>query len=132
MNRKKKVLPEASYVGVARRVLVASQLKDKAAHDEIEAKRECASLMHSVHVTEFPLGVEGKTYTVKLERKWAKRINVRKLYTLVASGEITLDEFFDCIEAPIKAVEETLGEERADTLKESFQKGLDLVITPTE
>lgn len=127
--RRPRPLPEASYISLARRVLVASQLKQKAADDELQAKRECATSMHSVHMTEFDMNVEGKDYSVKLARRWVEQINVRKLYTLLANGEITLDEFLDCIEAPIKSVEETLGDDRVAFLKENVKKGLDLQIT---
>lgn len=129
-SRRQTSLPEGSYIPLARRVLVAQQLKQKAADEEIQAKRECATQMHAVNIREFPLVVEGKQYDVKLARRTVDQINTRKLYTMLSAGEITLDEFFDCIEAPVKNVSETLKEDQVKFLQETVQKGLDLLITP--
>lgn len=127
----KKEALEASYIPLAKRVLTAQRLKEQARTDEIAAKRSCASAMNAFHVKQFSVNVEGQTYQAKLERKERQRINTRKLYVLLSSGEITLDEFFDCIVAPIEAVSETLGKDRVRYLLETYKTGLDLTFTPT-
>lgn len=132
MNQSPRQPLEADYIPLARRALVASQLKAQASDEEIAAKRSCASAMHSVNVTEFPLVVEGKRYNAKLERPWGKRINVRKLYTMVRADEISLEDFLDCITATPKAVEEILGESAVTRTIEDVKLGLNLTFSEEE
>jgi hypothetical protein len=128
MNQARR-LPEGNYIPLARRVLVAQQLKAKAAEDELSAKRSCASAMHSVDMTEFEFSVEGSRYKASLERKYKREVNVRKLYTLLANNELTIDEFLSCIEAPLSKVNEVLAPDTVSYLCDSVKGGLDLYIT---
>ena len=132
-----KKLRHGKYIDLARAVLTNQTAVDKATGRLQRFKRECASAMHNVGVKtfsfpEFDNPIEGQLnrhFRAALERPWGRRIHLRRLYTLHASGEITIDEFLDCISSSYKAVEDTLGEERAKGLLETYQKGLDLVIT---
>lgn len=120
---------EADYIPLARRVLTAQRLKEKAQADELDAKRQCATKMHAAPVSSFEFTHDGKTFEAVLGRPIATRVSIRKLYTLLGNGEITLDQFFDCVIAPEKAVLETLGEDELARVQETYGKGLDLVIT---
>lgn len=120
--------PEASYIEKAKEVVLANLLLDSAKANLRRLRQETASAMHGVSVADFEFVLAGKELSASLERPKGQRINIRKLYTLLSSNEISLEEFFDCIEAPLLNVQETLGTERAAFLTETYQKGLDLVI----
>ena len=120
---------EGAYIPQARRALVAHNLRLKAHDEELEAKRACAQAMSRVSVREFTLEVEGQRYKAKLKRPLAERVSVKKLYTLVREGTLSLDDFLECVTANEKFVEETLGEDRTKALKEEYRKGLDLVFS---
>ena len=124
----KKPPVEADYILQARRLVTANRLKNQAARDEADAKKKCVQSMHSVDVKAFDFINGNTSYHAKLDRPDGNRINVRKLYTMVQANEVTLDEFFDCITASQKAVEETLGKAVVSRLLEDYKKGLDLII----
>lgn len=128
MSRPKNNTIEAIYIPLARRALTASRLREKAREDEIQAKREAATAMHSVKMPTFEMDADGKKYEVRLERPWATRINVRKLYVLVQLGEFSLDDFLECISAPFDTVAAAIGDDKAEKLQETYRKGLDLII----
>lgn len=127
---------EAPYVSLARSIVAATESEQKARDRKINYKRECAKAMHAVRMTYFTFyefaqdrkGKVNRLFKLTLERPKAERINVRKLYVMLQNGDLTMDEFFDCIVAPIKMVEEQLGEEIAKSLTETYEKGLDIVI----
>ena len=125
---------EGTYISLARSVLFIQNKIKQLKEEENTFKRSCASSMQISKVFKFHFKDPdtGKTHTASLERPWAKRIHTRKLYTLLASGEITLDEFLDCIVAPQKAVEETLGESVANSLLEDYKKAYTLIISEGE
>ena len=126
----KKVI-EGTYIPLARYLQKALVKREYYTEKVKESKRACASAMQSVKVRSFDFrSDDGHLFNASLERPKAERIHKRRLYVLLASGEITLDEFLDCITASHKAVSETLGEEIANELLETYEKGLDLVIRP--
>lgn len=130
-HQHRRKLPEADYIPQARRALLAHTLRERAAEDELQAKRACASAMNTHHIREFEFANdEGKRFKAKLKRPLAQRVSVRKLYTLVREGVLSLDDFLDSVTANDQIVEETLGEDRTKSLMEEYRKGLNLVITP--
>lgn len=138
-SHKRNTLPvEAEYISLARCVLSCQEKVEEFTRKTLEFKRQCASKMHAVNVTSFefkkydrpyPHQEKGNNFEAVLGRPIATRVSVRKLYTLLGNGEITLDQFFDCVIAPEKAVLETLGEDELARVQETYEKGLDLVIT---
>lgn len=121
---------EAAYIPQARRVVTAQRLKAAAANDEHEAKLAAARSMNSVQVREFDFEAEGKRYHADLTRPSAERISPVKLYVLVKEGEISVDDFLECVSVNETLATELLGESRVKEVMEIYRKGLDLVITP--
>jgi hypothetical protein len=121
--------PEAAYIPQARRVVTAQMLKNRAAEEELNAKRAAATAMHSVNVREFDFTVDGEEYHAELKRPEVEVVSPQKLYVLVKEGELALDDFLECVTVNETAVAELLGENRLPGLKELRRKGLNLVIT---
>lgn len=117
---------DAPYVQEAKRMLASNALKNAAAKDEREAKKDCIKAMYDAHIASFEFQLGNVQYTGVLSRDEGERINVRKLYTLVVNSEISLDEFFECITATQTAVTDTLGPAYMARITEPYQKGLDL------
>lgn len=120
---------EASYIPIARRVLTAKRLRDTAAEEHIAAKRSCAVAMNSVKVQEFSVTHDDIRYNVRLARPFGRRVNVRKLYTMVKNGEIPLDDFLEHITIDEDTVKEHFGADVATLVSEDYKKGLDLIFT---
>ncbi len=123
---------EALYIPLARAVLTAIRLKERASSDEISNKRACASQMHSVGVKSFTFKYpdDGKTYSVKLARPVEKKMSVRKLYTLLGNGIISLDEFLECVDVNERFTKDFLEPDEVERLYEDVTKGLNLIIEP--
>ena len=122
-------VPEGTYIAIARGL---AGHYDALQHEKdaiTRFKQICATEMHKANIKYFTFqDHNNRAFAVTLGRPTVKRINVRKLYVMLGEGEITLDEFFDCVTAPAKAVTETLGEERTKFLWEEHRKSLDLVV----
>lgn len=119
---------EAEYILEARRFVTANKIKNQQAREEADAKRKTVQAMHAVKVSAFDFVVGNSTYSALLDRPESNVINVRKLYVMVKEGDVTLDEFYDCISASQKAVTETLGAAVAAKLSETKKRGIDLII----
>ena len=127
---------EGEHISQARKWLTLRELRANIIKREAEQRRDTAKAMNAVHVTDFVVsdfasaatkGRRSKNVRVYLDRPEATRVNVRKLYTLVQAGEISLDAFLECISTDEKAVEETFGETILTRVKETYRKGLDLI-----
>jgi hypothetical protein len=124
-----KPLPKGEYIGLAESLIRCNNRKLQATKTVADLKRQCAASMHKNNVLDFDFVQENQAYNALLTRKWEKRVNVRRLYTLLQNGDIKLDDFLDVIEAPLDRVREMLGNSYANDVTENFQKPIDLVIT---
>lgn len=127
-NRPNRV--EADYVPEARRLLTAKRLLEKAKTEVMQAKRACASKMNAVKVREFMFQSEGRTFEARLERPTGRRTSVRKLYTMLSNGELTLDTFLECVVADEDTVMMNVSDDSYKFLNEAYQKSVDLIIEP--
>lgn len=131
MTRKTQV--EAAYVGEARTFILSRLAKNEAVRMEDKARKACAKAMFEAGVKAFNFEVEYKgnnlSYSAALERHDSVRVNCRKLYNLVKTNEISLDDFLDIVTASQSDVEALLGQASAQRVLSTIQKPIELYVT---
>lgn len=121
---------EGAYIAQARRAAVAQRLKEQAAADEAEAKRETAKLMHTNRIEKFNFKDDkGVEYRAKLVRPKSRQVSVKHFYTMLANGEISLTDFLEAVTVDVDKARELL-DDRLESVMETVKGPLTLRIAP--
>jgi hypothetical protein len=121
---------EGVHVTRARNFVALSKMAETTATQVANAKQEVAQLMHKAQMRSFEVrDISGKkVYNVRLERPTVERVSPRKLYTMLANGEIDLEDFLSVITVNKNKVSDLIGDKTTASLIETYQRGLDLIV----